>query len=128
MIAKLTSSERQNALILAAIVALAGMAMAALGRSDVLGVHGLFVMLFAGVVLFLVMSSFYDPEPAEDRETSYYDDPIKAGIVLVIFMHLGREPFPIRFVAMLNLAWVALLCLGIAADAGLLTWVDPSVP
>ena len=49
MIAKLTSSERQNALILAAIVALAGMAMAALGRSDVLGVHGLIVMLFAGI-------------------------------------------------------------------------------
>jgi len=51
---------------------------------------------------------------------------IKAGIVLVIFMHLGREPFPIRFVAMLNIAWVALLCLGIAADTGLLTWVNPA--
>jgi caa(3)-type oxidase subunit IV len=53
---------------------------------------------------------------------------IKASIVLVVFMHLGREPFPIRFVAVLNVAWVALLCLGIAADAGLLTWVDPTVP
>jgi cytochrome c oxidase subunit 4 len=53
---------------------------------------------------------------------------IKAGIVLVVFMHLGREPFPIRFVAMLNIAWVALLCLGIAADTGLLTWVAPTVP
>jgi cytochrome c oxidase subunit IV len=53
---------------------------------------------------------------------------IKAGIVLVIFMHLGREPFPIRFVAMLNIAWVTLLCLGIAADTGLLTWVAPTVP
>lgn len=53
---------------------------------------------------------------------------LKAGIVLVVFMHLGKEPFPIRFVALLNVAWVALLCLGIAADAGLLTWVDPAAP
>lgn len=53
---------------------------------------------------------------------------LKAGIVLVIFMHLGREPFPIRFVALLNIAWVALLCLGIAADAGLLAWVEPTAP
>ena len=53
---------------------------------------------------------------------------IKASIVLVVFMHLGREPFPIRFVAMLNVAWVALLCLGIAADAGLLTSAAPTAP
>jgi hypothetical protein len=41
---------------------------------------------------------------------------IKASIVFVVFMHLDREPFPIRFVAALNVAWVLLLCLGIAAD------------
>ena len=41
---------------------------------------------------------------------------IKASIVLIVFMHLDREPFPIRFVAALNMAWVLLLCLGIAAD------------
>jgi caa(3)-type oxidase subunit IV len=44
---------------------------------------------------------------------------IKASIVFVVFMHLDREPFPIRFVAALNIAWVLLLCLGIAADVGL---------
>ena len=41
---------------------------------------------------------------------------LKASIVFVVFMHLDREPFPIRFVAGLNVAWVLLLCLGIAAD------------
>ena len=56
--------------------------MAVLGRSDVLGVHGVIVMLFAGGLLCVVMSSFYEPEPTEDREASYYDDPIKVGIVL----------------------------------------------
>jgi cytochrome c oxidase subunit 4 len=45
---------------------------------------------------------------------------LKALIVLVVFMHLDREPFPIRFVAALNLAWVALLCLGVAADVAAL--------
>jgi cytochrome c oxidase subunit 4 len=43
---------------------------------------------------------------------------IKASIVFVVFMHLDREPFAIRFVAALNVAWVLLLCLGIAADVG----------
>lgn len=43
---------------------------------------------------------------------------VKASIVFVVFMHLDREPFPIRFVAALNVAWVLLLCLGIAADVG----------
>jgi len=43
---------------------------------------------------------------------------IKASIVFIVFMHLDREPFPIRFVAALNVAWVLLLCLGIAADVG----------
>lgn len=41
---------------------------------------------------------------------------LKASVVFVVFMHLDREPFPIRFVAALNVAWVLLLCLGISAD------------
>jgi cytochrome c oxidase subunit 4 len=41
---------------------------------------------------------------------------VKASIVFVVFMHLDREPFAVRFVAVLNVAWVLLLCLGIAAD------------
>src|SRR5690349_83185 len=84
MIAKLTSAERQNALLITAAVGLVGAVMAVLGRADVLGVHGVIVMLFAGVVLYFVMSSFYEPEPVEDREASYYDDPIKVGIVLAM--------------------------------------------
>jgi len=43
---------------------------------------------------------------------------LKASVVFIVFMHLDREPFPIRFVAALNVAWVLLLCLGIAADVG----------
>src|SRR5690606_20526067 len=57
-------------------------AMAVLGRFDPLGVHGVIVMLFAGGLLYLLLSRFYDPEPTEDRSLSYYDDPIKVGIAL----------------------------------------------
>ncbi|MBX3532682.1 MAG: cbb3-type cytochrome c oxidase subunit I, partial [Rhizobiaceae bacterium] len=83
--AKLTSSERQNAFVIAAIVFGVGLAMAALGRTDVLGVHGVIVMLFSGFILYLIMSSAYGPEPTEDRMASYYDDPTKVGIVLAMF-------------------------------------------
>ena len=84
MLGNLTSSERQNALVLAAAVTFAGAAMAIMGRSDILGVHGVIVMLFGGVVAWLIMASFYGPEPTQDRAASYYDDPIKVGIVLAM--------------------------------------------
>ena len=82
MLANLTSLERQYALMLAGAVALAGLAMAIVGRSDVLGVHGVIVMVFGGGLAWLVMTSFYGPEPTDDRTAAYYDDPIKVGIVL----------------------------------------------
>ncbi|WP_205015148.1 hypothetical protein [Rhodoligotrophos appendicifer] len=51
--------------------------MAALGRNGALGGHGLRVILFAGGLLYPVLSRFYEPEPTEDRKASYYYDPIK---------------------------------------------------
>ena len=50
---------------------------------------------------------------------------VKASIVFIVFMHLDREPFPIRFVAGLNVAWVLMLCLGIAADVALVARAAP---
>ena len=82
MLAQFTSSERQVASLIAAAVAITGAAMASLGRSDVLGIHGLIVMFFAVGLLYLILFSFDEPEPTEEREASYYDDPIKAGIAL----------------------------------------------
>jgi cytochrome c oxidase subunit 4 len=49
---------------------------------------------------------------------------LKALVVLVVFMHLRREPLSIRCVAALNLAWVALLCAGVALDVA--TGIDAS--
>ena len=48
MIRQLTSSERQSAAAIAIAVVIVGGAMAVLGRSDPLGVHGVIVMLFRG--------------------------------------------------------------------------------
>lgn len=41
---------------------------------------------------------------------------LKASAVVLVFMHLTREPFVIRFVAVLNVVYVLLICVGIAAD------------
>lgn len=71
MVAKLTTSERQSAAVILLLVALAGIAMAAAGRNEAMGVHGLIVILFAGALLYPVLSAFYAPEPTEDRQASY---------------------------------------------------------
>src|SRR4051794_3948264 len=63
-------------------MAMVGIAMAALGKSDPLGVHGVMVLAYSGILLRVVLSAFYSPEPTEDRQASYYDDPIKVGIAL----------------------------------------------
>jgi cytochrome c oxidase cbb3-type subunit 1 len=84
MIRQLTSTERHAATIVLVLLAMAGVAMAAGGRGDPLAVHGLLVMLFAGALLLPLLAHFHAPEPTEDRRASYYDDPIKVGIVLAM--------------------------------------------
>lgn len=41
---------------------------------------------------------------------------VKATIVFAVFMHLARESTSIRMIAVLNVAWVVLICAGIALD------------
>lgn len=84
MIAQLTKSERQNALVLFLLLAVGGLAMAVVGHDDPLGVHGAIVMIAALAGIFLVISRYYDPEPSLDRLERYYDDPTKVGIVLAM--------------------------------------------
>ena len=54
MIAKLTIGERQSALVLLAVMAVLGLAMAALGAGDAMGVHG-FIVLFVALALVFVV-------------------------------------------------------------------------
>ncbi|TKA95701.1 cytochrome-c oxidase, cbb3-type subunit I [Cereibacter changlensis] len=84
MIENLTGEERGKALILSGLTALVGLMMAAAGRGDPMGVHG-FIVLLAGVFLFiLILRSLDAPEPADDRSASYHDDPIKLGLILAM--------------------------------------------
>ena len=82
---QLKIAERQIAMILSGLIVLVGLVMAAAGHGDPMGAHGWIVMLFAGVVFCIVMNVLEDPEPSEDRRTSYYDDPTKVGIVIALF-------------------------------------------
>ena len=82
MITQLTFSERPYAFLIPLVMAMAGIAMAVVGKSDPLGIHGVIVLIYSGVLLWLVLPSTYAPEPQMDLQASYYDDPIKVGIVL----------------------------------------------
>ena len=84
MIATFTVAERQWSLALLVLTALAGLAMAALGAGDAMGVHGFIVLIVSLGLIFAVGGGLFAPEPVEDRARAYYDDPIKVGIVLAM--------------------------------------------
>ena len=52
MIKRLTIAERQTAMLLSVLIALAGFAMAVIGRGDPMGVHGWIVLILAGALFF----------------------------------------------------------------------------
>lgn len=94
MIANLTVAERQSALVILFIGGIVGLAMAVAGAGEAFGMHGVLVLLFCAVLFFPVLSRLDAPEPSADAPRSYYDDPIKVGIILamvwgVIGMFLG---------------------------------------
>ncbi|MEP2828128.1 cytochrome-c oxidase, cbb3-type subunit I [Parvibaculum sp.] len=82
MVSTLTRSERQAAIAISVLVAMCGLAFAALGRHDVLEIHGFLILAFGLLCAFTVIHGYYEPEPAPERLSSYYDAPIKAGIAL----------------------------------------------
>ena len=84
MVSQLTLTERQYALIILVLATLCGLAMAAGGRGDPLGVHGIIVMVFSIALAFVVIAGYYAPEPDPERLSHYFDDPTKVGIVLTM--------------------------------------------
>ena len=59
MIKRLTIAERQTAMLLSVLIALAGFAMAVIGRGDPMGVHGWIVLILAGALFFALASALY---------------------------------------------------------------------
>ena len=84
MVAQLTKSERQLALIILLAISLWGLAMAVAGRGDPLGVHGAIVLLAGIAGTFGVISGYYAPEPDDSRLDRYFDDPSRMGIILAM--------------------------------------------
>ena len=85
MLDQLTWTERRLAMALALALMLLGLAMAVAGRGDPMGVHG-FVALGLGFALIFAVGSVQDmPLPGAAQATRYYDEPIRAGILLSMF-------------------------------------------
>src|SRR6516165_2015680 len=84
MIAQLTRSERQLAILISLVVAVVGLLLGLAGRNDPIGLHGVLICVTGLLVIALVGKNYLAPEPSEERFTHYYDDPIRAGIVLSI--------------------------------------------
>ncbi len=103
MVSQLTLSERQYALVILVLAALCGLAMAAGGRGDPLGVHGIIVMIFSIGLAFVVMAGYNTPEPDAERLSHYFDDPTKVGIVLTMAWAIFGMFFGVWVAALL--AW-----------------------
>ena len=84
MISGLTIGTRQFAIVILILGALVGLGMAVAGAGEAFGAHGFIVLAFSGVLLFAVLNRLDDPEPPQERLRSYYDDPIKVGIILAM--------------------------------------------
>ena len=84
LIAGLTTTERQTGLLLAGLVTLMGAALGIAGRNDLLGYHGLLIVVFGAVIMIALLRNLDAPEPEESRLSEYYDDPIRFGIVLTM--------------------------------------------
>jgi len=103
MVATLTHSDRRLALLLLTLLGLTGLAMAIGGRGDPMGVHGFIVLVFSLAIAFVVMASFYAPEPDDQRLSHYYDEPIKFGIVITMAWAIFGMFFGVWVAALL--AW-----------------------
>jgi len=84
MLGQLTKNERQLALVILLAVGLWGLVFGVAGKDDPLGAHGWIIVLAALAGIFKIISIYYDPEPSDDRLSSYYDDPTKLGIILAM--------------------------------------------
>ncbi len=103
---QLTTRERELAAAILVALAVVGIAMAAAGRADPLGVHGAIVLLYSMVLLFLIMSTSFGPAPDPSRVSRYYDDPIKVGVAFTLFWAIFGMFFGVWAAA--QLAWPSL--------------------
>ncbi|MBN9060211.1 MAG: cytochrome-c oxidase, cbb3-type subunit I, partial [Rhizobiales bacterium] len=66
------------------MLALCGLAFAAVGSDDPIGTHGFIILLVSIGLACVVIAGYYAPEPDKAQLSRYYDDPTRAGIVLAM--------------------------------------------
>ena len=84
MVSSLPVGTRALALVVLLLGSFVGLAMAVAGNGEAFGTHGWIVLLFCAVLAVRVLSQLDAPEPSLSRLSSYYDDPIKVGIILAM--------------------------------------------
>ena len=86
MIATLTLRERRIGLGLSILLALIGLAMAAVARQGPMAVHGAMALVLGLGLVFLIGGALYDhPEQGRERLARYYDAPTRFGIIMALF-------------------------------------------
>ena len=81
---QLTTGEREFGAAVLILLSIIGIAMAAIGRYDPLGIHGAIVLFYSVGLLFLLISGSFASPPDPQRFSRYYDDPIKVGVCLTL--------------------------------------------
>ncbi len=74
--------DYSRAFFASAVLVVAGAALGLAGHNDVLGIHGLIMALFGLYFLFRVGGAWFSDASQPIDPTRYYDEPIKAGIVI----------------------------------------------
>src|SRR3546814_4542580 len=110
MISQLTRTERQFAIIICTAVTLCGLALFAAAPGDPLAVHGFIVLAFSIGTIFVVLSGYYAPDPAEERLAHYHDDPIKVGIVLAMVWAVRSDEHTSELQSLMRISY-AVFCL-----------------
>nr|WP_312448223.1 cytochrome-c oxidase, cbb3-type subunit I [Brevundimonas naejangsanensis] len=101
----LTIGERRLALVVLSALALFGIALAAGGgrAGDPVALHGLIIAAFGLALMFPVIAQYLSKEPSTEAQSSYYDAPTKAGIVLAMIWAVIGMGFGVWVSALL--AW-----------------------
>ncbi len=101
----LTIGERRLALVVLSALALFGIALAAGGgrAGDPVALHGLIIAAFGLALMFPVIAQYLSKEPSTEVQSSYYDAPTKAGIVLAMIWAVIGMGFGVWVSALL--AW-----------------------
>ncbi len=84
MIARMTKSDRRASMALLLLVAAAGLFLGVAGRWDILGAHGLLIIVYCALFAALLLPRLDLPDPPASRLDEYYDDPTKFGIALTM--------------------------------------------